>query len=179
MTLVFTRDLDAWLSWQADQHRLRSFKGKLVSTMRAPQAQWFLASNHAEPRVVVSMDTTNPTAVGSLIAPLTHVGDLPVAVVAPVPLEGIVADLGLRVTPLNAGRVDGLVAGASCVVTAGHYLPVGVATQRAAQRYGRPLLMVQHGALTPFAPPLPTRRTSWRGATPTVSSGRAGAGTCR
>ena len=111
------------------------------------------------PQVVVSMDTANPSAVGSLIAPLRHVRDLPVAVVAPFPLDDVVAGLGLDVTPFSPGRVDGLVEGARCLVTAGQYLPVGVATERAAQRYGRPVLMVQHGALTPYAPPLPPDST--------------------
>lgn len=155
MSLVHPRDLGAWLAWQSDQHRLRHLKGQVVGTLRPHQPRWSIAASHDAPRVVVAMDSANPSAVGSLIAPLRHLRDLSVAVVAPFPLDHVVTALDLPVRQFDPGRVDGLVDSARCVVTAGHYLPVGVATERAAHRYGRPLLMVQHGALTPLAPPLP------------------------
>ena len=159
MSLVFPRDLEAWQSWQVAQHRIRQVKGRILDNLRPPVAAWSLATNHPAPQVVVAMDTANPSAVGSLIAPLRHLAGAPVAVVAPFPLDDVVDGLGLTVTPLSPGRVDGLVEGARCLVTAGQYLPVGVATERAARRYGRPVLMVQHGALTPYAPPLPPDST--------------------
>jgi hypothetical protein len=155
MSLVFDNDLDAWLSWQARQHRLRRLKGHVVDALRAPQQRWYLATGPEQPRVLVSMDTTNATAVKSVVAPLQHLGDVPIGIVAPVPLDGVVDHLDLQVRPISPGLVDGLVERARCVVTAGHYLPVGLATAEAARRYDRPLLMVQHGALTPYAPPLP------------------------
>ena len=163
MSLIHPRDLAAWLAWQSGRHRLRHLKGRVVDTTRSPQATWSIATSHAEPRLVVAMDSASPSAVGSLVAPLHHLSDVPVAVVAPFALDSVVTGLALEVRPFNAGLVDGLVDAARCVVTAGQYLPVGVATERAARRYGRSLLMVQHGALTPYAPPLPPDCTvlSW------------------
>ena len=160
MSLVFPRDLDAWQSWQVAQHRVRHLKGRIVDNLRPPASDWSIACNHENPQVIVAIDAPNPTAIGSLVAPLRYLdGDLPVAVVAPFPLAAVVEGLGLTVRRLSPGLVDGLVEGARCLVTAGHYLPVGVATERAARRYGRPVLMVQHGALTPYAPPLPPDST--------------------
>ncbi len=155
MSLVHPRDLGPWLAWQSDQHRLRHLKGRVVDAVRPSLSQWSIATNVDAPSVVIAMDSANPSAVGSLVAPLHHLRDLPVAIVAPFPLDDVASGLDLDVRPLNAGLVDGLVDASRCVVTAGQYLPVGAATERAAQRYGRPLLMVQHGALTPYAPPLP------------------------
>lgn len=163
MSLVHPRDLGAWLDWQSGRRRLRHLKGRVVDTVRPPQAAWSIATNHPEPRLVVAMDSANPSAIGSLITPLHHLSDVPIAVVAPFALDAVVADLGLEVRPFNAGLVDGLVDTARCVMTAGQYLPVGAATERAARRYDRALMMVQHGALTPYAPPLPPDCTvlSW------------------
>ena len=155
MSLVHPRDLGAWMAWQSDQHRLRQLKGRLVDVVRPPRTQWSIAAGDERPRLVVAMDSANPSAVQSLVAPLHHLRDVPVAIVAPFALDAVAADLPLDVRPFSAGLVDGLVDDSRCVVTAGQYLPVGVATERAARRYGRSLLMVQHGALTPYAAPLP------------------------
>ena len=48
------------------------------------------------------MDSANPTAVGSLVAP-SHLARPTRRGGGAFPLDGVVADLGLRLTPLNAG----------------------------------------------------------------------------
>jgi hypothetical protein len=43
------------------------------------------------------------------------------------------------------------------IVSAGHYLPAGAVAQRLAEQRGLSRVVVQHGLITPFAPPLPPR----------------------
>ena len=124
MSLVHPRDLGAWMAWQSDQHRLRQLKGRVVDAVFPPRTQWSIAAGDERPRIVVAMDSANPSAVQSLIAPLHHLRELPVAIVAPFALDAIAADLPLAVRPFSAGLVDGLVDDARCVVD-GRPVPPG------------------------------------------------------
>lgn len=87
-----------------------------------------------------------------------------VAVVTPQPLREPLPGGPWTCSTVDARAVAALAAGARAVLATGHYLPVGAAAYRATAP-GR-FLTVQHGVLTPDAPPLAagTRLLAWSAA---------------
>lgn len=163
MGLNHPADLDAWHRWQQSQHRLRQLR-HAVGPRPAPAAEpdrFVLTTYDAEPRLLVAVDSTSPTSHASLIEPLSHL-DLPLALLSP----GSAPDLPGR-EPLAREEVghdlpDAL-RGLAAVVSLGHYLPRGARAHTWARSLGATSLVVQHGALTPYAPPLPpdARLLAW------------------
>jgi hypothetical protein len=102
--------------------------------------------------VLLALDARSVTAERSLHALLR--GGEPIAVVSsahdPQALAGLVG--GPVEPPASAESWFGSV---RVAVSGGHYLPAGAAAQRFAEDRGLPHAVVQHGLLTPFAPPLP------------------------
>lgn len=112
-----------------------------------------------KPRILVVLDADTPTQQLALIAPLAHLDPHDVCVLAAratggqriwrsaIPTRELIVTIqpGDRLIP-DSVRV---------VVAVGHYLPIGAAAYAAARARGLPFVVVQHGLLTPFAPPLP------------------------
>ncbi len=155
MGLRFPSDIEAWQHWHERRHRLRRLKARATGAGRPPgEPSWHLASSSETPKIIIALDTPNPTSVASLLGPWRSSPGAGVAIVAPFALAPLVGDT-FTDRPVTADAVDDLVAGARVAVGAGHYLPVGGAVCRAARRHELPFVMVQHGLLTPLAPPLP------------------------
>jgi hypothetical protein len=73
---------------------------------------------------------------------------------APLPVStGSTADGGSPLSPA-ADAVPEQLASVSVVVAAGHYLPLGAVAHAWSRRLGARFVAVQHGLLTPHAPPL-------------------------
>ncbi|MBM7466698.1 RNA-binding protein [Microbacterium esteraromaticum] len=110
-----------------------------------------------EPAVLFALDATTPTALASVLEPLAHLGDTPVAVLAPhdvasrLPGDWTVRPLD-SVTTVPRGLRD-----VRAVVSAGHFLAAGFAAHVWAEALGAEYFVVQHGLLTPFMAPLAPR----------------------
>lgn len=150
MGMIFAEDLEAWQRWQRGRHALR----RLRSLARPVEPLTMVLHQRGdEPRALFALDATTPTALASVLEPLTHLGDLPVAIVAPSDLSARLPG-GWTTERIPAAEVPPSLRGVGAVVSAGHFLPVGQATHHWARVLGARYVVVQHGLLTPFAPPL-------------------------
>lgn len=147
MGLIHSTDLAAWQHWQdSRQTLLRRVRGAV--TRRG--AEGVLTVRGEAPRLLVALDSESPTSLRSLVRPLRHLpDDLPVAILAPGPADHLLPGASIRAD-------DGL-PDARVVVSLGHYLPIGARAHAHAVRTGAEVVVVQHGLLTPYAPPLPER----------------------
>jgi hypothetical protein len=153
MALMFPEDLDAWKRWQGSRNRLRSAR----HTLRRPEQPelWLHVRGYA-PVVLFALDATTPTALASVAAPLAHLGDTHVAVLAPADLSaqlpGSWAVTRVEADASQPAWLDSL----HTFVATGHFLPVGYTAYRWARRIGARFLVVQHGLLAPQMAPLPS-----------------------
>lgn len=161
MGLNHPADLAAWHRWQESRHRLRQLR-HAVRPGPAPAPERFVLTMYdAEPRLLVALDSSSPTSFAALVEPLAHL-DLPLAVLSPGP-----PPLLPNHEPLSSAEVavEGPAAlrGLDAVVSLGHFLPRGERAHAWARALGAAPFVVQHGALTPHAPPLPpgVRLLAW------------------
>lgn len=161
MGLIHPSDLAAWHRWQRSQHRLRQLRHAAGRRPASAGEPLVLTTYDAEPRVLVALDSASPTSHASLVEPLNHL-DRPLALLTPGPPP----DLPGR-HPLNSEAVGTelppVLGGLRAVVSLGSYLPRGAVADAWAKRLGARTVVVQHGALTPHAPPLPAgaRLLAW------------------
>ncbi|MGW5238574.1 RNA-binding protein [Monashia sp. NPDC004114] len=152
MGLMIPADIDEWRRWQRSRSRIRAARAAI---RRTPPPELVLLTRGQEPAALFAIDATTPTAVASLAAPIHHLGEAPVAVLA-------VGDVS-RVLPgrwvvhrLDATRtLPTQLRGIRAVVATGHFLPAGAAAYDWSRQLGATFVVVQHGLLTPYAPPLP------------------------
>lgn len=148
MGLTHPRDLDAWSRWQASQRPLRRIAAAIRRT--GPSGLYFQPPKDPQaPWVLVALDSNSPTSRASLIASCHHLPDpqvVGVLSVCPIPEF---PDL----TPV--GSAPDLPSAPAAVMALGGYLPAGRAAVALAALHDVPFVVVQHGLLTPHAPPLP------------------------
>lgn len=162
-------DVVAWQRWHESRHPVRWAARSARARVRAapPGAVDLLAppdtGSDAAP-VLVAVEATHASVDRAVVAPMRHLSPATTAVVAPPgwqPPEGfaghgrttvVLADLARHLSP-------------RAVLAAGHYTPIGAAAHALAERRDAAFWVSQHGALTPFAPPLPraARLLSWSG----------------
>lgn len=169
--LLFPRDLEAWHVWQGRQHRLRRIR---TSLFPGRAGSFWLAVRGTAPSVLVGLDAETPTQLASLVRPIGLLPEISAAVLMParrpdlLPPDGWrwleVPPAGAPRTPVGGGPAarfsgaDGapdVLAAVRAVVTIGHFLPVGAIVNGWAETLGAIRVVVQHGLLTPHAPPLP------------------------
>ena len=147
MGLNHPRDLDAWHAWQRSRSPLRV----LVDRFRSqPPLRGTLTIRTPEPRVLVVLDWLAPTSLMALFEMTAHLS-APYAVLSPTPLPN-----GWPGSPLSPDDavVPEELASVTVVVAAGRYLPLGAVAHAWSRRVGAHFVAVQHGLLTPHAPPL-------------------------
>ncbi|MDO4919666.1 RNA-binding protein [Kocuria sp.] len=171
--LAFPRDLRAWRQWQESTRPVRLAATRVRAGLRASPLP--LAGHHADavgeplwltwrgehPAVLLALDAQTPTQLASVLRPLAWLAGTDAAVVSTEPVTGALAARGedpglwrsVRV-PAAAPRPD-VLDGLRAVLSVGAYLPAGAAAHRWALSTGASSAVVQHGLLTPFAPPLP------------------------
>jgi hypothetical protein len=153
MGLIHPNDLAAWQRWLRSRHRLRQIRHAIrPGTGQVPEA-FVLTTYDPEPRLLVALDSSSPTSHAALVEPLARL-DVPVAVLAPGPAPDIDGRAPLKQQRVGIDLPDSL-RGVGAVVSLGHYLPRGELAHRWASSVGVRSVVVQHGALTPYAPPLP------------------------
>lgn len=153
MGLTHPADLDSWHRWQQSRHRLRRLRHAAGPSRPAVPERLVLTTYSADPRLLVALDSTSPTSNASLVEPLAHL-DLPLAVLSP-GAPPMIAGRGPMTSQEVGPDLPDALRGLRVTLSLGHYLPRGAAAHAWAQRVQARQLVVQHGALTPFAPPLP------------------------
>ncbi len=147
--LAHPDDLGAWQRWQDRQHPLRAVKGRLRPS---GPASGTLTTGGRAPSVLIAIDSTSPSNLAALLAPVAHLDPTRVAVLGPGDLTPLLPDGPWTTHDWAAGDPLPDVA---AVVSAGHYLALGAASYHLARARDLPFVVSQHGALTPVAPPLP------------------------
>lgn len=154
MGLRYPEDLDAWRRWQHAQRPVRRAVHAVRTARGAAGGETRLTLHERGDRhdVLVAVDATTPSKVAALVRPA---GDLPTsyAVLAPGDITAVLPGDRWRCRPVGPQDIPR----ARVTLAAGHFLPVGACAHAAAIRQGSIFCVVQHGLLTPFAPPLPPR----------------------
>lgn len=159
--LTHPRNIDEWHRWQdANQSATRRMKrmALVLRDIARPDSHAghaVLTRGGAQPRVLVCLDARTPTAVQALLSPLCHLDSEDIAVLSPVPVSDLLPGEGWRETTGYAPELTSevMACGTPLVLSTGHYLPLG---RIGFDHVGDParFLTVQHGLLTPHAPPL-------------------------
>lgn len=173
MALKYPRSMSDWRDWQDSRQRLRRAKHRVtgaVGSLRgeepaipyvtvhrrvAPDGGLLVEDGRRRP-LLIALDSASPTSVASLADVITYTrGD--VAVLAP---QGM--DVGLpdsedwsrRDLPADVGAVLTSIDPVA-VLSLGAHLRAGALADGIARTLDVPHYVVQHGALTPYSPPLP------------------------
>ncbi|MDR7252129.1 hypothetical protein J2X46_001105 [Nocardioides sp. BE266] len=174
MGLNHPSDLAAWHRWQQSRHRLRQLRHSVRRPSGAATEKLVLTTYDVEPRLLVALDSSSPTSHASLVEPLTHLG-VPLALLTPGPPPALPGRQPLATEEVSS-QLPAALRGLRAVVSLGSYLPRGEAADAWAKELRIDSFVVQHGALTPHAPPLPrdARLLTWSDADATFwRSGRA------
>lgn len=159
MGLSHPRDLDAWRTWQQSMQptsaRLRGAASRALRTVRSiPSHHATLTTGGPTPRVLVCLESRSPTSVSALLRPLHHLPTTEIAVLAPTPVSDLLPHgQWTELTDDAADLAYGLAEGHPVVLSTGHYLPLGGLLEDVTSDRDR-FVTVQHGLLTPQAPPL-------------------------
>lgn len=158
-------DLERWrIESGLVPHPLRALISRLRHRDQGPNGALSAASTEAD--ILVVLDSSTPSSLASVAAPIAHLDPMRVAVLAPAPVDlrthratsfepcTTIEDLSDRLPVLR------------CIITIGHHLPLGERACALAADRGITVVTVQHGLLTPMAPPLPsgTELLAWSAA---------------
>ncbi|GAA2198597.1 RNA-binding protein [Sinomonas flava] len=151
MGVIHPENLDDWKAWQERRKGLRRWQTLFNASRKRPE-HLSLSVRGAHPKVLLALDSRSVTTVRSLYGILA--ADLDLAVLSSVHdtkgLTQIVGAPSERVS--DAAAIPDSV---KTVVSAGHFLPAGAAAEAWARTRNTSHVVVQHGLMTPFAPPLP------------------------
>lgn len=155
MGLNHPTDLAAWQRWQQSQHLLRRLRHAVrPGAGSTTPDRLVLTTYDVEPRLLVALDSSSPTSFAALVEPLSHL-DLPLAVLSPGPPPDLTGRAPLTRQAVGTD-LPPVLRGLGGVLSLGHYLPRGAVAHTWARALGATSLVAQHGALTPYAPPLPS-----------------------
>lgn len=179
--LIHPTDMELWSQWSRSRQRARRARhavggavaavrshlpgraGTAVDTAPVPPA-WVLRSRAADAdsagrrRLLVAVDSATPTSRSSLLAGLLYhrVG---VDVLTPVGVEPEeTRGPEWTATPIRSPR-EAVDERTGALVSIGQHLAAGAAAHRLARAHDLPEYVIQHGVLTPYAPPLPEGAT--------------------
>lgn len=166
-------DLSAWYEWQQQADAVRRVKGMasnmpvLVNGLLAgglPEAETpepvagIVHTSGNTPQILVVLESTSPTSVSSLVRPLEFLDGVEVAVWAPHDVSHVLPHGAWQTNIMSEHELENLTE-ISSVLSSGHYLPLGAAAYRFARARQAEFVVVQHGLMAPFAPPLPADST--------------------
>lgn len=167
------KDLNAWYKWQQQSDAVRRVKriaGKLshwgnaligdkdLYSEKIELASGVLHTDGDNPQLLVVLESTSPTSVSSLVRPLKFLEGTDVAIWAPHDVSDLLPQGSWQTRTVNEHELANLTE-ISVVLASGHYLPLGAAAYRFACARKAEFVVVQHGLMTPFAPPLPAEST--------------------
>jgi len=162
------QSLQEWAGWQARQRGVASrLRGSLAHKAEDPIAFFASEREFGEARVLVAVDSFSPSQRSSLIQPGSILlnRQVPIVLLTYERYARDAAELGLsRVEAPGVGQAARQeLSSIRAVISAGDYLTVGKIAWSLAAEKQVPYFVVQHGILTPFAPPLAqgTRLLAW------------------
>lgn len=145
-------DLEAWRTWQRSRspwsRRIRTMLPASRSPLLDPEVS--IVTRARNPRALFILDSLAPSSRLSLLMAALELGDQAV----------IVSPSDPKLTPpwthqrAPFSTVLPATSGVSLVLSSGHYLPLGALGYAAAHNANIQFVTVQHGLLTPHAPPL-------------------------
>lgn len=148
-------DLMAWRRWHEFRHPVRQVARTARARLRPPtdvRVHLFTPSGDAD--LLVAVEATHASVDRAVVAPLAHLPAERTAIVAPAGWQAPPAYAGHRRRTITLPELPTLVR-PRAVLAAGHYTDIGAAAFAFADEREVPFFVSQHGALTPFAPPLP------------------------
>jgi hypothetical protein len=176
--LLHPRSLADWQRWQAARHPVRAAVRDLRSGLQglsrrhltmqpsspakrpepgqesgAQEGTAYLALGSADADVLVVLDSLAPSSVLSLARPLAFLPVERVAVLSHQPADAILP-AGLRSQAVTTTQWQRALPHARVVAGAGDYLDLCGQAFAWARRHGHRRVVVQHGLMTPLAPPL-------------------------
>lgn len=163
--LIHPHDLEAWHRGQDSRlpvgRRLKRMARVLLDIAQpdARAGQVVVTRGGPTPRVLVCLESGSPSSVLALLQPLRDLHPEDVVVIAPVAVrEHLPPWTWKESSGLAIEVVPELAAGAEVVLSTGHYLPIGLTAHTAltasGPQHAARFVTVQHGLLTPHAPPL-------------------------
>ncbi|HPB71797.1 MAG TPA: RNA-binding protein [Phycicoccus sp.] len=163
MGLTHPADLTAWRRWQ-ERHRPLTARAKgLLGGLRDSPVDAVVALGGSHPRLLVVLDAVKATTRLAQLAPLRHLDLEDVGVLAPVSVRPLLPNHSwTENTGPAAQLLRETLRARTLVLSTGHYLPLG-ALARSLVADPRRFITIQHGLLTPQAPPLApeTALLSW------------------
>lgn len=153
MGLRYPSDLAAWNRSQMLRNPLRTALRVTRSSKSGDSAlsgQLLLPAE--EPTVLVVVDSWSPSCRLVLEEPLAHLDQPKVAVLTAIP--EVLARFGPGRTSIAFTGVDQLPTSVDVVLSLGAYIGLGAVVEPWAKRSQRAFVVVQHGLMTPLAPPL-------------------------
>ena len=161
--LIHPGDLMAWRRWHESRHPVRQAARKVRSRMRPPiDIRVEVLVPEVDADVLVAVEAAHASVARAVVAPLEHLPADRTAIVAPHGWQPPAAYAGHRRRTTPLADLASLVA-PRAVLAAGHYTEIGAAAFALAEEHEATFFVSQHGALTPFAPPLPrvARLLAW------------------
>lgn len=152
MGLNHPADLVAWHRWQQSRSPLRMIKN---AARKQVEPEFYLSVRGESPRILIALDSTKPTSVASYMRPLVFLPDNDLAVLAPADVLALLPGEGWQTQVVHDGNIPERVRHVRAVLAAGHYLPASAAAHEWSKLLGARFMVVQHGLMTPHAPPLP------------------------
>lgn len=156
-------DLVAWRRWHESRHPVRGAARAVRAQLRPPAAgSADVLSPGQGADLLVAVEAPHASVDRAVVAPLAHLDPARTTVVAPVGWQPPAAFAGHTRRTVALPEVATL-DGHRSVLAAGHYTEIGAAAFALADARDLPFHVSQHGALTPFAPPLPraARLLAW------------------
>lgn len=158
---VLYSDMEGWQRWQRRQMPVLRRLRDCVEPRRRAEPELTITRWGAgdSPVVLVALDSGSPSQIPALLDPARHLLELeiPLAVLAPFAAAQAAAEVLPKATGSSSrvGLDGSFNMPLSAVLSAGDHLPAGRLALGLAREQSRPYIVVQHGILTPFAPPLP------------------------
>ena len=148
-------DLVAWRRWHESRHPARHVVRSARARVQPPaESVVDVLEPSSDADLLVAVEATHASVRQAVVAPLAHLAADRTAIIAPVGWQppGEFAGHARRTVALS-GLAREVHPGS--VLAAGHYTEIGEAAFSVAEDHGARFFVSQHGALTPFAPPLP------------------------
>ncbi|MEO7125957.1 MAG: RNA-binding protein, partial [Nakamurella sp.] len=146
-------DLIAWQAWQMRQRGVKARANNQFGRVWHGRAPIMLTSTGPHGcDLLVALDATTPAAMCALLRPIAHLRGVSVRIASPQSIADMVPAGDWREGHADIDAVSVLATRARATLALGHYLPIGAAAYRGSKpgQY----CTVQHGLLTPQAPPL-------------------------
>lgn len=162
MGLRYPADLSAWQEWQNGRNRIRlglAAARRMSRRHTSEPTPTFLARTFAARpcQVLVVLESRAASHINAVLDPIRHLVDEPVSVLAPFDPSALLPGEGWQVRPVEGLRLDLMFPDLRVVISAAHYLELGATAFADAELRGHDYVTVQHGLLTPSAPPLPPK----------------------